>query len=173
MFSRIAIAFAVLAPLSGCAIFSVEAEIPEMCMTFHDRMIAGVPAGEEFARSITVDPLEFFGPWVELDAEITQARATLVARRGVSDLSFLESLTVVMRGTTQDALPLVNCVDYACASDDMVSTLADTTPDGIMNIVREGDISLDLVMTGDLPESEWVVDVQVCVSGRAKAALSL
>jgi hypothetical protein len=161
-----------LAPLAACDVFSVKAEVPEMCMTFHDRAVAGTAPGAEFARSLSVDALELFGPWVDLDADITSARATLTARRGVGNLAFLESVNVIMRGTTEEAL-LVNCEDYACASDGMTSTLADAPPSDVNPILRERNISLDVVMTGALPTEEWVVDLEVCITGAAKASLSL
>jgi hypothetical protein len=168
---RALIAFAIL-PLAACDIFSVEAEVPEMCMTFHDRAIAGVEPGGSFVKSLTVDALELFGPWVELDAQVTEARATLTAKSGVSDLRFLQTVNVVMRGTTEEAL-LVDCADYACASDGMTSTLADSPPDDVNHILREREINLDVIMTGALPSGEWVVDLEVCVSGVAKAGIGL
>ena len=168
----------VLVPLAGCSIFSVEGEIPEVCMSFHDRQIEGVKPGDVFERTFTGDPISALSAFVELDAEITQARATLTATDGVSDLTFLESVTVVMRpaGTpAKDAsgVSLVDCGDFDCASTSMTSVLTDVPPTEALDVVAAGAVEIDVVLAGDLPQHEWVVDLEVCLSGRARAQLDL
>jgi hypothetical protein len=163
--------------LAGCSLVSVEGEIPEVCMGFHNRLIEGVDPGDSYARTFEGDPISALSSFVELDAEITTATATLTARSGVEDLSFLESVTVVMRSAApaakSAAIPLVDCGDYACASDSEVSTLTDVPPPGALELVADGPVQIDLVLAGELPEHDWVVDVEVCVSGVARASLAL
>lgn len=170
-------AVAALLPLSGCELFAIETDIPELCVGFNDRLIPGVKGGEDFERSVLADPLKTFGAYVELDADITAANATLRAKSGVSSLAFLDSLSVTIKSTAFGGqlvpLSLVRCADYACASDTLESTISQTPPDGIMDVIQDGQVELEVKMTGDLPEQDWVVDIEVCVSGKARAALEL
>jgi hypothetical protein len=173
MLTRSLLALAALAPLAGCDLFSVEAEVPEVCLSFHDRLVTGVAPGDALDKTLSFDALEVFGPWVELDADITSATATLTARSGVADLSFIESITVVMRGDGPAEVPLVDCGDFACASSGMSATLADRPPADVNALLRERALRLDVIVTGALPQEDWVVNLDVCLSGVAKAALSL
>jgi hypothetical protein len=170
-------ALAALVPLAGCELFSLETEIPEMCIGFNDRLIPGVKGGMAFERSIVSDPLDTFGAYVELDAEITGARATLKVKNGAADLSFLDQLTVTLKGAgaNSDIAPisLVSCYDYACASDTSESTLTNTPPRGVMDAIKAGMVEVEVTMQGDLPEQDWVVDIELCVSGKARAALEI
>jgi hypothetical protein len=131
----------------------------------------------DFERSIVADPLETLGAYIELDAEITSARATLRAKRGVSDLSFLDTLEVTLRGSEPGSstapIQLVSCVDFACASDGLEATLTETPPAGAMDVIKAGQVELEVRMVGDLPREDWVVDIELCVAGRARAALEI
>jgi hypothetical protein len=175
--SLVACALAALVPLTGCELFAVETEIPELCVGFNDRLMPGAKGGSEFERTVLADPLKTFGAYVALDAEITEARATLRAKTGVTSLAFIDSLSVSITPTTYvpgvGKLSLVSCEDYACASDTMESTVAETPPQGIMDVIESGQVELEVRMTGDLPEEDWVVDIEVCVSGKARAAIEL
>jgi hypothetical protein len=166
-----------LLPLAGCELFSLETDIPEMCINFKDRLIPGVGANADFERSISSDPLDTFGAYVELDAEITSARARLKVKSGANDLSFIDELTVTLKGAEPDSqiapIALVSCYDYACASDSNEATLTETPPRGVMDAIKAGRIEVEVSMKGDLPEQDWVVDIELCVSGKARAALEL
>ena len=171
------LAFLALIPLAGCSIFAVEGEIPEVCMSFHDRLIEGVEPGDDFVKSFTGDPISALSAFVELDAEIKSATAELTAIDGVTDLAFLESVTVVMRPAGPRAkdtsVSLVDCGDYACASDTLSATLTDVPPAEALDVLAAGAVEIDVVLAGDLPEHDWVVDLEVCLSGRARAQLAL
>lgn len=173
----IACALAALVPLTGCELFAIETEIPELCVGFNNRLMPGARGGNEFERTVLADPLKTFGAYVALDAEITLARATLRAKSGVSSLAFIDSLSVKLKPTSVvpgvSTLSLVSCEDYECASDTMESTVANTPPTGIMDVIESGQVELEVRMTGDLPAEDWVVDIEVCVSGKARAALEL
>ena len=173
----IAIAIAALVPLTGCELFSVETEIPELCIGFNDRLIPGVAGSMDFERSIVADPLQTLGAYIELDAEITSARASLHAKSGVSDLSFIDSIEVTLMGAEPGnqiaPLSLVSCTDFECASDTMDTTLVQTPPSGVMDAIKAGKVELQVRMAGDMPQQDWVVDIELCVSGKARAALSL
>jgi hypothetical protein len=171
------VAACALLPLSGCELFAVETDVPEMCINFKDRLLAGVHGGSEFERKVVADPLDSFSAYVALDAEITEARATLRAKSGVTSLAFLDTLSVTIRsvefGGYTAPLSLVSCAEYSCASDSLEATLVSVPPDGIMDMVTQGQVELEVRMTGDLPDDDWVVDIEVCVSGKARAAIEL
>jgi hypothetical protein len=174
---RRVIALTALLPLGGCPLFSVSAEIPEMCVGFHDRLIAGVKPGGSFERKIVADPLSSFGAYLSLGADITDAKATIHAKSGVANLAFIDSISVSLAGadTTNPMAPisLVDCIDYACASDTMDATLTNTPPEGVLDLLASGKVQIELTLTGDLPENDWVVDLEVCISGSVHAALEL
>ena len=166
-----------LLPLAGCPLFSVGAKVQEMCVTLQDRTIKGVPAGEPFRDSSLIDPLESFGAFFELNGTITSAHATLRVRQGATDLKFLESVRVSIRGVEPGSeMPpasLVRCTDFSCASESDTAELETDVPEDVVDYVRAGMVQLDLTMTGALPRTDWKVDLEVCLSGEASVELSL
>ncbi len=168
---------AALATLSGCPLFSMEAQIPEMCVTFNDRAILGVPDGEDYRESLIADPLTSFGAFFELSGEVRSATARIKARSGASDLMFLETVRVSMRGIEPGAeMPpaaLVNCDGFTCASPSDVAELTTRVPGDVMEYVRRGRVQIDVTLSGPLPKSAWNADIEVCLSGEASLELSL
>ena len=59
--------------LCGCSLFSAAADIPEVCVTMRDRTVAGVAPGEPYRRRLVTDPLDVFGGFFRVNAEITAA----------------------------------------------------------------------------------------------------
>lgn len=163
-------------PLGGCPLFSADADIPEMCVTLHDRTVEGVLPGESYRRRILANPLEVFGPFFEVSSEITAAKVTLHAK-SVPDLMFLDEVNVSMRGADPafelPPLWLVRCPDYACASPTTVASAESATAMQATDYLAAGEIQLDITLTGPLPQADWKVDVEVCLSGTAGVELSL
>ena len=163
--------------LSGCPVLSAEAEIGEMCVTFKDRTIKGTAAGQPFRHSVIAEPFEVFPALLQFDMEISHARATLILKQGAEDFSFLESISVYARGVEAgNELPpvaLVNCPDYLCASDGGETSFDTDVPGTLGDYVAAGAMQLDITLRGPLPETDFTVDIEVCVSGLASVALEL
>jgi hypothetical protein len=170
---------ATLAPLllAGCPLLSAAVEIPEVCVTYHDRTITGRSPGTAFRHSLLFDATASLSPFLQLGGEITSARATLRAHHEVVGLAFLEGIRVSLRGVEPGAarppITLVRCADYACATANHTTSLASDVQEDIMGYLGTGEVQLDVTLTGPLPEHDWTVDVEVCLSGHATVALVL
>ena len=165
-----------LLPLGGCPLFSAGIDVPEMCVTLHDRKVQGVAPGQPLRRQIIADPLSELGPFLQLDGQIDHARVTLHAQ-DVPDLMFLDDVTVTVRskdpGSALAPLWLIQCAEYACASPSVEASAEAQTPSDTLDYLQGGTMQLDITMTGPLPETEWTVDVEICMSGNAQVAVEL
>lgn len=172
-------AAAAVAMLSGCPFATVEAELGEMCVTFKDRTISGTPAGESYRHSVIAKPFEVFPKLLEVGMDIESARVSLTVKDGAADLSFLENIQVWVRGVEQgNELPpvsLIDCGDFTCASaqSEPQTSFATDVPGSLGDYLAAGAVQLDITLRGPLPEHDFTVDVEVCVSGGASLALKL
>jgi hypothetical protein len=164
-------------PLAGCPLLTVSTELPEVCVTLHDRIVGGQPAGGVVRDGALIDPLQALPGFFSVAGEITSARATLRARGDVADLGFLETVRVSVRGVQPGRelppLTLVRCLDFGCASQGASTDLHPSVPAELTPYLAAGQLQVDVTLGGPLPEHDWAVDIEVCISGQATLALEL
>src|SRR6266508_1910870 len=112
-----------LLSLTGCPLFSVDAEIPEVCMTFANREVHGA-VGPTLTKTFTYDDIGVFSGLVDIDAKLDSARATLRAVSGVESFAFLDGVEVKLQSGALDPLTIIACTSGSCASETMVSEMA-------------------------------------------------
>jgi hypothetical protein len=161
-----------LLALAGCPLFSVEGEIPEMCMTFANREVEGV-FGPTLTKTFTYDEPDVFKGFADIDATLTSARARLHAVSGVDSFAFLEGVEVKIQSGGLEPLTIVACAEGACASQTAETEMAADVPESTADYFMTGPIHVTVTLSGELPSSTWFTDVEVCVSGTASASLSL
>jgi len=157
-----------LVVLAGCPLISVEAEIPDACLTYAEVEIGGVPHGVAFTFTKTLDEVPLIDGFVSFDAAITEARATLRARSGVSDLHFVDGLVVTIDNGERAPFVLVACEHGSCASPTRESAIAIDTPADLIDYLTTGPAEIKIEMTGALPTETWVADIEICLSGSAR-----
>lgn len=160
---------------AGCPLLEVEAEVPEVCMTYRDIEIAGVPP--ELATGVdetfAFDDLSAFDALADLDADAHFVSATVRATRGVDNLAFIESASVAI-ASNDPASTLPTRVIYACDGDCPARDNALVVPvqdrSDALEYIRSGSLSITLQATGQMPTEAWTMDVEVCVAARASYA---
>jgi hypothetical protein len=159
-----------LVALTGCPLVSVEAEIPDACLTYTAVRVPGLPPGLQFSYTKTLDELPLAEGFISLDAVITDARATLRATSGVESFDFVDGLVVTISSADGSLPPfdLVACQHGNCASPTKTTTLATETPENLIDYMQAGPANVTITLTGDLPLNEWTTDVEICLSAKMR-----
>jgi hypothetical protein len=157
-------------PLIGCDLFSAETQLDNVCMQLDNRSIDGVPSGK-LTRSFSYDDLSLFDGFISADATVSDLSVTLTGVRGVSDLSFLESVHVSIESNGLPPADVIACDDGECASDTLTSTVHVTAPPRLTDYALGGAMKITLSVSGDLPKTDWAANLRVCLSGSAKVAI--
>jgi hypothetical protein len=165
--SRTLSVLALLPILGGCDLFTAEANLDNVCMQLDDRIVDGAPGGK-IVRTVSYDDLSIFDGFISLDAKVTDLRVALKATQGVSNLSFLDSVHVTITSGTLPPLELLACDGGACASSTKETTVAIDAPDNLIDYALNGTMKIALSVSGPLPTSDWMANVQVCLSGTAQ-----
>src|SRR5262249_16978953 len=141
-------------------------------MQLDDRAIEGTPSGK-LTRTFRYDDLGIFDGFISAEATVSDLSVTLTGPRGVSDLSFLQSVHVSIQS---DALPpadVIACDDGACASDTLTSSVHVTAPPRLTDYALGGAMNITLTVSGKLPKNDWAANVKVCLSGSARVAIGI
>ncbi len=110
----------VLVAAAGCtSLIDLDVEVPRVCVQFTGLKIDGAPTSMITASFVDSD-LGAFNGMVSLDAQIDALQVQVTAVTGVTDLSFLEHVTLSLGAadstSTLPVVQLLDCADSACAS---------------------------------------------------------
>ena len=152
--------------LEGCAL-SAEASAPDIEVTEHDIAVAGIPMAGRLGEVATQMSFMHNLPSIDLpssvDTTVKAVAVTLTAKQGVTDLSFLHSLRVVMSPTSGTATP-VELINYQKADGATVGSVLVMPSQNPANILEQWNAKtaqFTVAVSGILPEQSWMVDLSV------------
>jgi hypothetical protein len=157
----------VILPLAGCPLLAIEAEVGEVCVTYKDIEIEGVPTGDRVQHSFSTDDLGQLKELADQDAELAFTRVVVRAHgSGVPSVS--SAHVTVASGDPESALPtmpIVEC-DGDCVSDGYTIDIPAGIQQSALEYVQAGSLVVDLDLRGQLPIEAWTADVDVCMTGK-------
>ncbi|MCW5803716.1 MAG: hypothetical protein KIT31_15135 [Deltaproteobacteria bacterium] len=160
--------------LPGCPLLAVEAEIPEVCMTYTGIEIAGVGGATSLNTEFTLDDLGGLEELTnKLDATVHFVRAEVRAR-GVSDLAFVDRATLtIASGSPDSTLPELVAYDCdgTCLPDGLRLAIPATLERDALAYVESASLLVGVEFAGQMPEDDWSFDVDVCMKGTLSYAL--
>ena len=159
---------ALLLVLPACPLLDVEVEVGEVCMTYHDVRVDATNLGAT-SESFVIDDLSGLDDLLELDTRLELTRAEFRATSGVASLAFINRAQVtIASGDPESTLPTLDVVD--CDGDCLANGTTLSVPAGAQQdateYLRTGSLVVELDVAGELPQQEWTMDVDVCMSGR-------
>ena len=159
-----------VAACAGSLACSAEGSIPDITVTesdleFEAMPIAGLNASltTRFDQPGDLDLPEFMNPSVHV------VGVTITAADGVSDLSFLEGLTVALDAESPDAPPREDMAAYERKPGQASTSVLKVDADESINVVnhwRTGQAFYEVTLWGSLPDRPWAIDVSVQFSGK-------
>jgi hypothetical protein len=163
------LALIALSLLPACPLLEAQVDVPEVCITYDD--IEVLAAATEVDQQIVVDDLGEIHELVEHAEDLTFKRAEAIAVSGVGDFSFVDSARIAIAPGRGDGavtpLTLYQC-DGDCVSSADALVLSDDERHDVLDYLRGDAITLDLAITGDLPQVTWTMSVVVCFAGSAR-----
>jgi hypothetical protein len=160
-----------LALLAGCPLVSLEAEIPDACLTYKNVEIPAVPPGIAFTHTKELAEFPLTDGFLSVDAVVTRARAKLIATSGVSNFQFVDGLVVTIDSGEMQPFDLIACEDGSCASSSKETIIAANTPVNLIDYMSSGPAAVTVQLTGDLPQVPWTADIEICLSGTARLSV--
>jgi hypothetical protein len=163
-----------VAACAGSFACSAEGSIPDITVTesdleFEAMPVAGLNASltTRFDQPGDLDLPEFMNPKVHV------VGVTITASDGVSDLSFLEGLTVALDAESPDAPPRQDMATYERRPGQASMSVLRMDADDTVNVVehwRTGQAFYEVTLWGSLPDRPWAIDVSVQFSGKIEIA---
>jgi len=164
-----------LAMLPGCPLVDVEADVPEVCLTYPNLQV-DTPAQSSVTQSFVFDDLAKVHDLVKQDASLEFVRAEVRVTSGLDNLSFIQSANVVVSsgdpGATLPPLTMYDC-DGDCAPDGKILELTAGQAHNAIDYLKQDSIKIDLAFHGEIPAGSWTMDIDVCIKGSASQAVSL
>jgi hypothetical protein len=161
----------VLLPLWGC---SAHGSIPDITVTESDLQFQGIPAelsALDESPTLTTrfeHPADFDLPDF-LNPELHVVRASMRAEDGISDLSFVRTLKLVLGSDGPNAPAPVVMAEYERRSGQVVGEVLNIDADHDVDVIEHwqtGEAYYELTLSGDgMPSSDWSVQVTVKFSG--------
>lgn len=198
------LSIALISGMSSAACYEVAVEVPNACLSQQDVQFLSlledqfpddpnnptqladieVPEGAELEGDTEQSfVLDDFGELKDLldhdgaDANMVVLAATLRARSGFTDFSFLKRATLTLQTTDENSdLPvatIVACDAVDCGSESDAVTLSGNQQESVVEYIRTGSVQFNLAMGGALPLTNWSVDVEVCMEADASYSGSL
>lgn len=158
--------------LGGCPLLDVEVDVPEVCVTYRDLQVEGIPVPTDETvtvhNSFAVDDLSAFHQITELDAQAAFVRADLFARAGITSFDFVDAAKISISAPDSSLPPLVlyQCDGDCVASDGSLDMTPDTQHDAL-DYLKGESLVIDIEMTGRLPHDRWAMDIDVCFQASA------
>lgn len=164
-----------LLPLAGCPLLDVQADIPEVCLTYPNLVVPATPGVTSIAQSFTFNDLSAVHDLANRDASLHFVRAEIRATSGITDFSFVHAARVVVAsgdpGTTLPPLTMYDCNGDCAPDGDRLEVPAAAGNDAIAYL-RSNSIIIDLAFQGTIPTASWTMDVDVCMSAHAGYTLA-
>lgn len=170
--NKLVLSLVALSLVPGCPLLEAEVDVPEVCIT-HDGVHVGAAA--EVHERIVVDDLSGLHELAERAEELTFARAEVIATSGIAELGFVETARIAISPGAGDSTvpPLtLHACDGDCVSRADSLDLSAEEQHDVLAYLRGDAITLDLDLTGDLPQVAWTLSVVVCFEGTARYELT-
>jgi hypothetical protein len=162
-----------LAMLPGCPLVDVEADVPEVCLTYPNLQVQ-TPAQSSASESFVFDDLSAVHDVIKEDASLEFVRAEMRVTSGLDSLAFVDSVSVAVSsndpGTTLPKLTMYEC-DGDCADGKTIKL----TAGGAKNVIaylKANSLKIDLDFHGEIPAASWTMDIDVCLKGSASKSVS-
>jgi hypothetical protein len=159
-----------VAACAGAFACSAEGSIPDITVTESDLAFEAMPVAglnatltTRFDQPGDLDLPEFMNPSVHVTG------VTITAADGVSDLSFLEGLTVTLDAESPDAPPPEEMAVYARKAGQANTPVLKIDADEKVDVVdhwRTGQAFYEIKLWGTLPDRPWAIDVAVQFNGK-------
>jgi hypothetical protein len=175
--SRSAFALGIgLAMLPGCPLLDIEADVPEVCLSYPNLQISGVPAQSSIKQTFVFDDLSAVHDLTgKLDADLEFVRAEVRATSGIENFAFVQAVHVVVSSGDPDSklppLTMYDC-DGDCAPAGNKLEIPASLAQNAIEYLKSNSIVIDLDFQGNVPESSWTMDVDVCMKARAGYSFS-
>jgi len=172
--SRFALLGLGLAMLPGCPLLEVEAEVPEICLTYPNLAVQ-TPALPSISQSFVFDDLSAVHDLVKQEASLEFVRAELRVTSGLDNLAFVDSVSIVVASGDPDTklppMTMYHC-DGDCAPDGNAIKLSAAAEHNAIDYLKENSIKIDLDFRGEIPAASWTMDIDVCLKGKAGYTVS-
>jgi hypothetical protein len=165
-----ALAAGLLAFEAGCPLLDIEAEVPEVCLTYPDFEVDGALASSSVDQSFMFDDLSRLQEIANHDAGIAFTRAEVRVKEGVESLAFVQEFrATVASGDPESTLPTLVLFDCQGDCDTAGSSLkvpASAAEDALA-YVKSNALVLDVKFVGEIPKTKFKLDLDVCMKGHA------
>lgn len=158
------------AACAGSLACSAEGSIPDITVTESDLAFEAMPVAglnatltTRFDQPGELDLPEFMNPSLHVTG------VTITAAEGVSDLSFLEGLTVTLDAESPDAPPPEEMASYERGPGQTTTPVLRIAADETVDVVdhwRTGQAFYEIKLWGSLPDRPWAIDVAVQFNGK-------
>ena len=159
-----------LAMLPGCPLLHIEAEVPEVCLSYPNLQFTSPTAQSSIKQSFTFDDLSAIHDLAKQDANLEFVRAAVHVTSGVANLDFVKSVHVVVSsgdpGTTLPPMTMYNC-DGDCVPDGDTLDIPAAAGNDAIAYLRGDSVLIDLDFEGEIPAATWTMDVDVCMKAKA------
>lgn len=165
------VACAGLALLPACPLLDVTADAQEVCLSYPNLKVPAAPAGLTDAdQAFSFNDLSKIHDLTKLDANLELVRAEIHAVSGISDFSFIQAAHLsVSSGDANSTLPPVtmfNC-DGDCDPNGATLEIPATEANNVVDYLRTDSIKVDVSFKGQLPNVDWMMNVDVCFKASA------
>jgi hypothetical protein len=162
----LAAVFATLLP--ACPLLDVQVDVPEVCVTYHDVHVDGMPAGETMIEKMfTVDHLDQAKQLADQGATVQFVRAEIRATSGITGFDFVHQAKLTIASadetSTLPAVEVYDCEDCATSGatlDVQATSQVDPNP-----YLASGSLLVTIDLAGQAPADAWTMDVDICMSG--------
>jgi hypothetical protein len=159
-----------LVALPGCPFLDVEVEVPEVCITYSDVHVPGVTDESQIQSSFVIEDLSAIQALVDLDASVEFVRGEARITSGLDGFSFVEGARLtIASGAPDSTLPTLSL--YECEGDCLANgttlALPGGTQNAVIDYVKSGSLAIGIDLAGPPPATDWVMDVDICLKGRA------
>jgi hypothetical protein len=170
--SKLCGALALLSLATGGCMVEVEADVPDVEVTQHDLAFSGVPAAGDLgdvslSKSFSQKHQRLDLP-AGLDTEVKALGVTLTAKTGIETFDFLQNLRLTMSDDVHDPVELINYQRDPKAPSTNVLSMPSANPVNTLDQWKTDSATFTVEIAGQLPASDWTVDLSVDFSGKIK-----
>jgi hypothetical protein len=160
-----------LVMLPGCPLLSIEADVPEVCLSYPNLQVTSDKAVSSIKQTFVFDDLSAVHEFTDkLDANLEFVRAQVRATSGVDSFAFVQAMRVVVSSGDPDSdlppLTMYDC-DGDCVPDGNKLEIPASVGRDAIDYLRSDSIIIDLDFQGEIPATSWTMDVDVCMKARA------
>jgi hypothetical protein len=164
-----------IAMLPGCPLLEIEADIPEVCLSYPNLQIETTQGASSMKETFVFDDLSAARDLTELDADLEFVRAEVRATSGIENFAFVRAVRVVVSsGDPDSTLPPLTMYDCNgnCVPEDNRLVIPAAVAANAIEYLKSDSIVIDLDFQGEIPASSWTMDVDVCMKARASYTFS-